>query len=137
MRSHRTLAAWQEGDAVAKGVLRLAKVHWQPYAAALINQLQRASLSVPLNIAEGYAAGGRRTFIRHLRIAYGSAIESGEILRMLLDLDDFSDADVEPLLERCRRSQRLLLGLILVLDRDPNRSPFPVPRSPITPARSS
>ena len=115
---------------MARGVLRLARVSWQPYAAALFGQLQRASLSVPLNIAEGYAAGGRRTFIRHLRIAYGSAIEAGEILRMLLDLDDFPDPEVRPLLDRCRRSQRLLLGLILKLGRDPSRSPFPVPRSP-------
>lgn len=115
---------------MAKGVLRLAKVHWQPYAAALFHQLQRASLSVPLNIAEGYAAGGRRTFIRHLRIAYGSAIESGEILRMLLDLDDFPNTETRPLFDRCLRSQRLLLGLILKLSRDAARSPFPVPRSP-------
>ncbi len=130
MRSHRTLAAWQVADAVARGVLRLARARWRPYAAALFHQLQRASLSVPLNIAEGYAAGGRRTFLRHLRIAYGSAIEAGEILRMLLDLEDFPASEVEALLEQCRRSQRLLLGLILKLDRDPNRSPFPVPRSP-------
>ena len=122
---------------MAKGVIRLARERWQPYAAALFSQLQRASLSVPLNIAEGYAAGGRRTFIRHLRIAYGSAIESGEILRMLLDLEDFPSSQVRPLLERCRRSQRLLLGLILKLSRDASRSPFPVPRSPTTPPRNS
>ncbi len=130
MQSHRTLAAWQEADAVAMGVLRLAQRRWQPYAAALFHQLQHASLSVPLNIAEGYAVGGTPTFLRHLRIAYGSAVESGEILRMLLQLQDFPAAEVQPLLDRCLRSQRLILGLLQKLRPGTSRSPLPAPRSP-------
>jgi len=47
-------------------------------ASALFAQLQRASLSVELNIAEGYSFGPSRTYTRHFGVAYGSAVEGGD-----------------------------------------------------------
>ena len=84
MRNHTTLRAWQEAHAVSIEIIRLCKSAWKPYAAALFSQLQRASLSVQLNIAEGYTFGDSPSFTRHLGIAYGSAVETGELLRLAL-----------------------------------------------------
>ena len=59
-------------------------------------------------------------------------LAAGEVMQIVgysqiqLDLSDFPDSEVRPLLERCRRSQRLLIGLIVKLSRDVSRSPFPV-----------
>ena len=75
VRDHTSLRAWQEAHAISVAVIRLARSSWKPYASALFNQLQRASLSVQLNIAEGYPFGDSPTFTRHLGIAYGSAVE--------------------------------------------------------------
>ena len=112
MRDHRSLHAWQEAQAVVLGAIELARNNWKPYAAALFSQLQRASLSVQLNIAEGYAFGESPTYIRHLRIAYGSAVETGEVLETALKANAIpTDAGVR-LLNRNRRSQRLLLGML-------------------------
>jgi hypothetical protein len=47
-----------------------------------------------------------------LAIAYGSAVETGELLEIALAADVASAKVVEPLLARNRRSQRLLLGLL-------------------------
>jgi four helix bundle protein len=85
---------------------------WKPYASALFSQLQRASLSVQLNIAEGYAYGASRTFTRHLNIAYGYAVETGELLEIALDANIVALETAKHLLERNRRSQRLLLGML-------------------------
>jgi len=85
VRDHRSLHAWQEARGVVLGVISLAYTEWKPYAAAVFSQLQRASLSVQLNIAEGYAFGDSPTFRRHLSIAYGSAVETGELLEVALD----------------------------------------------------
>jgi four helix bundle protein len=112
MRDHRSLEAWQEARFVVLGALEVARTCWKPYATALFSQLQRASLSVQLNIAEGYAYANSPTFTRHLTIAYGSAIETGELLEIALDAK-LVPADVgRLLLGRNRRSQRLLLGLL-------------------------
>jgi four helix bundle protein len=112
MRDHRSLEAWQEARAVVLGTLELARNSWKPYAAALFSQLQRTSLSVQLNIAEGYAYANSPSFTRHLAIAYGSAVETGELLEIALDADVVSPKVAKELLTRNQRSQRLLLGLL-------------------------
>ena len=112
MRDHRSLHAWQEAQAVVLGTIDLARDSWKPYAAALFSQLQRASLSVQLNIAEGYAFGESPTYLRHLRIAYGSAVETGELLETALKANVIATDPGLQLLTRNRRSQRLLLGML-------------------------
>ena len=104
--------AWQEARGVVLGVIHLACTCWKPYAAAVFSQLQRASLSVQLNIAEGYAFGESPTFRRHLAIAYGSAIETGELLEVALDSKVIPRNLGSHLLSRNQRSQRLLLGML-------------------------
>ncbi|HZE76512.1 MAG TPA: four helix bundle protein, partial [Gemmatimonadales bacterium] len=85
MRDHRSLKAWQEAHAVALAVIEMARTAWKPCASALFFQLQKASLSVQLNISEGYTFGDSPTFTRHLGIAYGSAVETAELLRLLAE----------------------------------------------------
>ncbi len=109
---HRSLHAWQESRAVVLGSIELARTGWKPYASALFAQLQRASLSVQLNIAEGYAFGESPTYKRHLKIAYGSAVETGELLEIALKANIVPADKATVLLTRNRRSQRLLLGLL-------------------------
>src|SRR5215208_388516 len=98
MRDHTSLHAWQEAHATSIAVIRLAKSSWKPYTAALFNQLQRASLSVQLNIAEGYTFGNSPTFTRHLGIAYGSAVETGELLRLALETEVVDESSLHVLL---------------------------------------
>ena len=112
MRDHRSLQAWQEARGVVLGALKLSRTSWKRYAGALFSRLQRASLSVQLNIAEGYAYADSPTFTRHLTIAYGSAVETGELLEIALHAEIVPLAVGEQLLARNQRSQRLLLGML-------------------------
>jgi four helix bundle protein len=112
MRSHTTLLAWREARELSRGVVRLAQTSWRPPLRAIFDQLLRSSLSIQLNIAEGYALGNTGSFRRHLAIAYGSAVETGELLELLHDLEAIPQQELQPLRGRCRGTQRLLLGLI-------------------------
>jgi four helix bundle protein len=97
---------------VASGVFDICKEHWKPYAGAALNQLQRASLSVQLNIAEGYALRSDRAFVRHLTIAYGSAVETSEVLELLEEKSVVPAEVLKPLIEVSRETQALVLTLI-------------------------
>jgi len=112
MRDHTSLHAWQEANAVTLLVIRLLQTAWKPCASALFYQLQRAALSVQLNIAEGYTFGNSPTFTNHLGVAYGSAVETGEILRLLSDAGVVDSVAIADLRQRNARSQRLILGLL-------------------------
>ena len=112
MRDHKSLYAWQEAKVVARSVLRLSRTAWRPAAGALFEQLQRASLSVQLNIAEGYSVGGAKRFRYHLRVAYGSAVETADLLELAGEEGILTGPDLTETLEHCRRAQRLVLGLL-------------------------
>ena len=112
MRDHRSLEAWKQARIVSLAALDASRKHWKPYAAAIFGQLQRSALSVQLNIAEGYALGTRKSFANHLRIAYGSAIETQEILELAKEKSILPDEMARGMIESCARCQRLLLGLI-------------------------
>jgi len=75
-------------------------------------RLQRAALSVQLNIAEGYALGSRKGFASHLRIAYGSAVETRDLLDIAAERALFPEALVRESMENNTRCQRLLVGLM-------------------------
>jgi len=109
---HTSLEAWKVAREVNLGVIRACRHNWQPWAAPLFSQLQRAALSVELNIAEGYSFGPSRTYTRHLGVAFGSAVETGELLRVATECDALSDELGRTLSEKSDRSRRLLLGLL-------------------------
>jgi four helix bundle protein len=112
MISHKSLKAWQEAEWVSSNVMDLAKTHWKPYAFAVFSQLLRAALSTQINIAEGYSFTNTPTFARHLSIAYGSAIETGELLELLTKKKVIPERVTSEALAHCYNSQRLLLGLL-------------------------
>ena len=90
----------------------MARSYWKPYAAALFSQLQRASLSVQLNVAEGYTFGDSPTFTRYLGIAYGSAVETGELLQLALEAEIVGENALKSLLARNQEAKRILLGIL-------------------------
>jgi four helix bundle protein len=112
MKSHRSLLAWQRAHSLTKAVIELNTVAWKPQFSAIFSQLQRSSLSVQLNIAEGYAFGDSATLRQHLRIAYGSAVESDDLLTLMSEYDHFDKADVRSALQLCDEAQKLLFGLM-------------------------
>jgi four helix bundle protein len=112
MRDHRSLEAWQEANLVAREVIGLSRLHWKPYGAAVIGQLQRASLSVQLNIAEGFAYGNSPTYTKFLGIAYGSAVETIELLELASDACVFPVDHAAMLLTHARAARNCLLALL-------------------------
>jgi four helix bundle protein len=78
----------------------------------LFSQLQRSSLSIQLNIAEGYAFGDSATLRKHVRIAYGSAVESDDLLTLMSEYDHFDRGNMTRVLQICDEAQKLLFGLM-------------------------
>ena len=81
-------------------------------------QLQRSSLSVQLNLAEGYAYGRSRSTLRFWKIAYGSAIETGDLLRLLGKTGVIDGSSAASLAKRNDGVQRLIWGLITAIKQE-------------------
>ena len=112
MIDHTRLLAWQRAHSVVKTVLDLSDRYWTPRGAAIFDQLKRASLSAQTNICEGYARYVSRQKLNHYRIAYGSAVETLDLLVTVRDGNLAPPGLVEPTIATAGETCALLLGLI-------------------------
>ncbi|HEX7024886.1 MAG TPA: four helix bundle protein [Gemmatimonadales bacterium] len=126
---HRSLHAWIEAREVSRMAYRISRDLWRPAAGAIFTQMQRSALSIQLNIAEGFALADRGRFGNHLAVAYGSAVETHELLELALEEGILPRELAMDALDRCGRCERLLLGLLKKYrPLGPSRSPLTVHR---------
>jgi len=81
------LIVWQKAHQLVLLIYKLSESFPKYELFGLTSQLRRAVVSVPANIAEGYAAGGKGQFGRFLNIAQGSLAEVEYYLILLRDLN--------------------------------------------------
>jgi four helix bundle protein len=83
----------------------------------LSSQVQRASVSIPSNIAEGKAVGGQR-YRRHLKYALGSEAELYTQIELARRLNMLGQAESNELLQRLSEVGRMVIALLKALPRD-------------------
>jgi four helix bundle protein len=77
--------------------------------------MQRASISIPANIAEGYGKSYPKEYIHHLSHARGSLYELETYLVLLEDIHYFREDELRGLNEEMIGLTRMLSKLITVL----------------------
>ena len=73
MRNFRNYDIWKDSINLAKDIYLSTKNF--PSHSAIVNQMQRAAISISSNIAEGASRTSSKEFARYLEIAVGSAFE--------------------------------------------------------------
>jgi four helix bundle protein len=76
------------------------------------DQLDRASTSIPLNIAEGNGKYALKDRCRFFDIAHGSALECAAGLDVLVAKAKLTPEQIRPGKERLQKIVRMLMGLI-------------------------
>ncbi len=80
------LEVWQEARALNRAIYRLMQRMPSSEQYALTSQIQRASVSIAANIAEGAGRNSDKDFAHFLEQAYGSAMELASHLFVAGDL---------------------------------------------------
>ena len=107
---HKQLDVWQAAMRFVSALYRLTKQFPSDERFGLTNQIQRASVSIPSNIAEGSARHGNKEYVQFLYIALGSAAEVETQLLIARDLG-YVDS-IDDLYNDVQSIKRMLLGLI-------------------------
>ncbi len=91
-----------------------------PKQAPLRDQLERASISIPLNIAEGNGKWSSKDRCRYFDIARGSVLECAAALDVGAAQNTFSQTEINPGKSQLAELIRMLIGLIKA--NDPERT---------------
>lgn len=75
METHKDLRVWQQSIEMVTSIYLMTKSFPKEELFGLVSQLRRAAVSVPSNIAEGYARGTDKEKLHFLRISSGSMSE--------------------------------------------------------------
>ncbi|WP_247233047.1 four helix bundle protein [Telluribacter sp. SYSU D00476] len=103
------LVVWQEGFSLAT---RLYELLSGCKDFGLRDQMQRAAVSIPSNIAEGFERYSNKDFIRFLRIAKGSTGELRTQIQIAIRIGVLSQESGEELINKTRLISSMLHSLI-------------------------
>lgn len=81
-KSYKDLEVWQESMKLVLGVYRLLGLFPRKEQFALCDQLRRAVVSIPSNIAEGFGRDTHKDFAHFLAMSRGSLYEVGTQLEI-------------------------------------------------------
>ncbi len=95
-----------------RDVLYFVAVEKRKVDPVLLDQLRRAAISVPLNLAEGSGRMSRADKRHFYTVARSSTYECVAILQLLLDQRSLSEARYQEFYDAFEQIPRMLLGLI-------------------------
>ena len=117
VKSYRDLIVWQRARELIKEVYLLTATYPVGERFGLVSQMNRAAVSIPSNIAEGYGRATTHDYLHFLRIARGSAYELETQLVLAEDLGLCAQAASSKVVATLQEVIRLLQGLIAALER--------------------
>jgi len=125
INSFKDLIAWQKGMDVVEEVYKISASFPRHEQFGLTAQVRRAAVSIPSNVAEGFARPGKADYIRFLDISRGSANEVETQLMVAERLKFASTERTGRVVQLVNEVQRVLKGLVDSIERN-NRANFRV-----------
>ena len=112
VRSFRDLIAWQKAMDLVTLVYQVTEPFPRAEMFGLTNQLRRAAVSVPSNIAEGQARNSTKEFVNFLSISMGSLAEIETQLLIAQRLNYVKESVVNKPLQLTSEVGRIVNGLM-------------------------
>jgi four helix bundle protein len=109
---YRDLELWKSAMELALSVLKLADGPLLGRRRSLCDQISRAAVSIPSNIAEGNERGTNRDSIRFLYIARGSAAELSTQLELAFGIGAMTPTEHADLQAQLSKVFRILGGML-------------------------
>ena len=121
IRSFEDLIVWQKAIEFVKEVYLVTNEGDLKRDFGLRDQMRRAAVSIPTNIAEGFERASRKEYLLFLNIAKGSAGETRSLFRVGLEIGYFKQETYERLRDRAMTLSRYLFNQIEAIKRAPVR----------------
>lgn len=116
MRNFKKLNVWQKSMALVVSTYSLTKKLPDSEKYGLISQVNRCSVSILSNIAEGSSRSTKKDYAHFLRMAIGSCFEL-ETQAMIIEMLEFVETDeLSKIKSEIDEVQKMLFGLLKALN---------------------
>lgn len=122
VRTFEDLIVWQKAIEFVKRVYLVTNQGDLKRDFGLKDQIRRAAVSIPTNIAEGFERASRKEYLLFLNIAKGSAGETRSLFRVALEVGYFDDKTYEQLREEVLTLSRYLFNQMDSIRNAPART---------------
>ena len=112
MKDFRTLKVWEKAHALTLSIYKASVGFPKNELYALTNQIQRATVSIPANIAEGCGKDSDAELKRYFQIAMGSSSELEYLILLAHDLGYLSQAVYQELQSSLIEVRKMLNAFI-------------------------
>jgi len=109
--NYRDLEVWQKAMDLVELCYAYTKSFPSEERYGLTDQIRRAAVSIPSNIAEGQARQHRKEFVQFLSIAQGSLAELETQIQIAERLGYLNNSTVNEILEKTDQIARMITGL--------------------------
>ncbi len=116
MHNFLELQIWKKSMVLSKSIFILTKAFPDNEKYGLTSQINRASVSVPSNIAEGSSRRSDKDFGRFLQMSLGSLFELETQIILANEFEYISTNDFKTTIENIKEVQRMINGFIRKLN---------------------
>ena len=110
--TYKDLIVWQKSISLVTDVYTLTKKFPVDERYGLVTQLNRAVISVPSNIAEGWGRELSKNYLQFLRISRGSLMEVETMILISKNLNFITEKDYLEIQGKIEEVGKILQGLI-------------------------
>jgi len=110
--SFEKLEAWKDAMKLAEVIYKMAKTLPEEEKYGIISQIQRAAISIPVNIAEGRGRYHIKEQMQFFYTARGSLYEVITLLKLCLSLEFIGQGEYKGIIIKCENVLSKLSGLI-------------------------
>ena len=118
VESYKELNVWKKGIEIVDRIYAITENFPKRELYGLACQMQRSAISIPSNIAEGFARGHTAEYKQFLRIALGSCAELDTQLIIAHRRNYATQAQILNLQEDLDHESRMIMNLIKSLSKN-------------------
>ncbi|MBU2494648.1 MAG: four helix bundle protein [Bacteroidetes bacterium] len=115
IKKFEDIESWKQARILTNQIYDLTKTSKLKFDYGLKDQIQRASVSIMNNIAEGFDSGSTKAFINFLNYSYRSSSEVQSLLYILLDQKHIDNETFSKLYNSASEIKKLIGGFIKYL----------------------
>ncbi len=112
VESYRDLEVWKQTKDLVTNIYRVTKTFPKDEQFGLVNQLRRAAISIPSNIAEGCGRNHFKDSTQFFFISRGSLYEVETQIIIAFDLGYLTESEQAGIIDKIKSCKRLLNGFI-------------------------